>query len=195
MPRDRQRPRTLEPASRRFLLRLPAGLHAALVRRAAARDLSLNEYLVRRLAGAEPHPSSETLTPLLLARAQTVAGARVIGAIVHGSWTRGEARAASDVDVLIVVDESLSLTRALYRAWDQEPITWQGRSVDVHFVHVPRAVDRAGGVWCEAAIEGRLVADTSGRVEDALLDIRRAIADGRLVRKRVHGQQYWTSAA
>jgi predicted nucleotidyltransferase len=185
----------LEPASRRFLLRLPAGLHAALLHRAGGRDLSLNEYLVRRLAGAEPHPSSETLTPLLLARAQSVAGTRVIGAILHGSWTRGEARTASDVDVLIVVDESLPLTRALYRAWDQEPITWQGRPVDVHFVHLPREIDRAGGMWCEAAIEGRLVADTSGRVEDTLINIRRAIADGRFVRKRVHGQPYWTAAA
>ena len=35
----------------------------------------------------------------------------------------------------------------------------------------------------------------TGHVDDALIQIRRAIADGRLVRKRAHGQPYWTVAA
>jgi predicted nucleotidyltransferase len=128
-------------------------------------------------------------------RARAVAGAHVVGAILHGSWARGEARSTSDVDALVVVKAALPLTRALYRKWDEQPLAWQGRPVDVHFAHLPRSVEKAGAVWCEAAIEGQLLADTDGRVDDLLRDIRRAIADGRLVRKRVHGQPYWTVAA
>ena len=178
------------PATVRFLLRLPAALHAALADGARAAGVSLNEHLNRRLAAAEPHPASAALTPVLLAGARRVAGARLLGIVLHGSWARREARAGSDIDALIVVDEALPLTRGLYRAWDDQPVVWEGRPVDVHFVHPPRIAERAGGVWCEAAIEGRLIADRTGHVDDALIQIRRAIADGRLVRKRAHGQPY-----
>ena len=183
------------PASVRFLLRLPAALHAALVVGARARGVSLNEHLNRRLTAPEPHPASAALAPVLLAGARRVAGARLLGIVLHGSWTRREARAGSDIDALVVVDEALPLTRGLYRAWDEGPVDWEGRQVDVHFVHLPQIAERAGGVWCEAAIEGRLIADATGQVDDALIQIRRAIADGRLVRKRAHGQPYWTVAA
>ena len=181
--------------STRFLLRLPAALHRLVLDRAERRGLSLNEYITRRLAGPEAQASVEALTPVLLARARAVAGAHVVGAILHGSWTRGEARSTSDVDALIVVNGNVPLTRALYRKWDEEPMVWEGRTVDVHFAHLPRSVAKAGSVWCEAAIEGQLLADTDGRLERALRDIRRAIADGQLVRKRIHGQPYWTVAA
>lgn len=184
-----------DEATVRFLLRLPASLHAVLTEGARSLGLSLNEYLNRRLAGVEPHPESAPLVPLLLARARQVAGDRLIGIVLHGSWTRGEARPGSDIDSLIVVDDALPLTRGLYRAWDAQPLDWAGRPVDVHFVHLPRSVGRAGGVWCEAAIEGRVVADRSGQVDDTLIRIRRAVADGVLVRKRAHGQPYWTVAA
>lgn len=195
MGRDTSRRRSAGAEAARFLLRLPARLRAALRERARARGLSLNEYINRRLAAAEPHPAAETLGPLLLAHAHRVAGASVIGLIVHGSWARGEARSTSDIDALVVVDEALPLTRSLYGKWDRQPVSWDGRAVDVHFVHLPRDVGRPGGVWCEAAVDGRLVADSSGRVEDTLVLIRRAIADRRLVRKRAHGQPYWTAAA
>ena len=58
-------------------------------------------------------------------------GAHLVGIIVHGSSARGEARTTSDVDVLVVVDLALALTRALYRRWDEIPVTWQGRRVAV----------------------------------------------------------------
>jgi predicted nucleotidyltransferase len=171
-----------QPQSTRFLLRLPAALHRRLLDRAATRNLSLNEYITRRLAGPEAQTSLEALTPLLLTRAHVVAGAHVIGAIVHGSWARGEARSTSDIDALVAVDTGLPLTRTLYRTWDEQPLVWEGRTVDVHFAHLPEALAKAGAVWCEAAIEGQLLADTDGRVGDTLRDIRRAIAEGRLVR-------------
>jgi hypothetical protein len=96
--------------------------------------------------------------------------------------------------VLVVVERRLALTRALYRAWGRAPLEWAGRPVDAHFVHLPEDASGAGGVWCEAAIEGIVISDTDSRVEQALVGIRQAIAEGRLVRKQMHGQPYWTAA-
>lgn len=136
--------------------------------------------------------------PVVLAvrdRAEQIAGSKLIGIVAHGSWARDEMRAASDVDVLIVVERTVALTRDLYRKWDREPLDWEGRPVDAHFVHLPDAPDRAGGVWCEAAIDGIVLDDLDGRVERTLQRIRRAIANGTLIRKHAHGQPYWTVAA
>lgn len=179
----------------RFLLRLPSPLHRRLAARAAAHGVSLNEYCVRQLAGPESAAVSDPSGLAIRARADSVAGSRLAGLVVHGSWARGEARMSSDVDLLVVVERRLPLTRALYRAWDLAPLARQGRPVDAHFVHLPDDPDRASGVWCEAAIDGLLLYDRDGRVDAALRRIRRAIADGRLVRKHAHGQPYWTVAA
>lgn len=179
----------------RFLLRLPSGVHRQLTARAAALGLSLNEYCVRKLGGPDPGmlPHADGLH--LRARAEAIVGPHLVGIIAHGSSARGEARTSSDVDVLVVVDRALPLTRALYRRWDEIPIAWQGRRVDVHFINLPPASDRAGGVWAEAAVDGVLLHDTDGSVDTTLRGVRRAIADGRLVRKHAHGQPYWTVPA
>jgi predicted nucleotidyltransferase len=179
----------------RFLLRLPAAIHRQLTTQAAAQRLSLNEYCVRILAGTDGGALSSRAVLDVRSRAATVAGQHLLGIVAHGSAARGEARISSDVDVLVVVDRALPLSRALYRRWDADPIAWEGRPVDVHVVHLPIDPDRAGGVWCEAAIDGVVVYDVGGRVQQSLWRIRRAIADGRLVRKHAHGQPYWTVAA
>jgi hypothetical protein len=62
-------------------------------------------------------------------------------------------------------------------------------------VHLPADPDRAGGLWCEAAVDGLLLHDSDGSVDHALRAVRRAIADRRLVRRQAHGQPYWTTAA
>src|SRR5947207_11613761 len=91
-----------------FLLRLPSAVHRSLTARAAARKLSLNEYCVRKLAGPESIALVDSTAVEIAARADAVAGARLLGIIVHGSWARGEARTTSDVDVLLVVDRAVA---------------------------------------------------------------------------------------
>jgi hypothetical protein len=191
--------RAVKPASRdatvRFLLRLPSALHRQLVADAAAEALSLNEYCVQRLGGPDLRVAGRQQVAAALAAASAVGGAHLLGVIAHGSWVRGEARDSSDVDVMIVVDPSMPLTRDLYRAWDTAAPTWDGRAVDGHFVHPPAPGARPSSVWCELAVEGVLLSDRAGVVSAALTDVRRAIAHGRLVRKTAHGQPYWTEAA
>lgn len=66
-------------------------LHRALTARAATLNLSLNEYCVRKLAGPEPGLIHIAGAFDVRAHAAAVAGARLLGIIVHGSWARAEA--------------------------------------------------------------------------------------------------------
>jgi predicted nucleotidyltransferase len=183
------------PHTARALLRLPADLHRALVRAAAAHGLSFNEFCVRRLgAPASPHDASTARTSVI-DRARATCGDRLVGVIVLGSWARGEAAAASDVDVLIAIEARTPLTRDLYRAWDREPLTVEGRNVDAHFTHVPERGAAPTAMWCEAAVDGIVWYDRDGAVENQLREVRRAIAAGHVVRAFAHGQPYWKGAA
>lgn len=183
------------PLSRahRFLLRLPAGLHQTLSEAARRAGVSLNEYCVRRLAGVDGRADFDAGPTL--AHGRRIVGTSLIGAVLHGSWARGDARATSDVDVLMVVERTVPLSRALYAAWDQGAPTAEGRAIDAHFVHLPIDPLKPSAVWCEAALDGMVIDDRDGSVGRALVDVRRSIAEGRVVRRRVHGQSYWTTAA
>ena len=182
-----------EVTSGRFLLRMPPPLHAALDGAARAAGLSLNEYCVRRLA-AFGVGMDDSDAVALVARAGAVVGGALMGVILHGSWVRGEAAATSDVDAIVVVEPRVDLSRALYRTWDEQPVTWKGRPVDAHFVHPP-GDDTLSGLWAKAAIDGLVLFDRRGQLSTALARVRRAIADGRLARRFVHGQSYWVEAS
>ncbi|MES1255174.1 MAG: nucleotidyltransferase domain-containing protein, partial [Acidobacteriota bacterium] len=169
-------------------------LHGSLPSSSRAACLSLNEYCVRRLAVQGTGLASDQGALQTVTAASSLFGDALLAVIVYGSWLRGEAVATSDVDVLVVVEPRMALTRALYRAWDAAPVVWQGRRVDPHFVHPPQ--DRvAGGVWAEVAVAGVVVFERGWRISARLVDIRHEIAAGKLVRRLVHGQPYWTVAA
>jgi predicted nucleotidyltransferase len=179
----------------RALLRLPADLHRQLAAMAATDGLSFNEFCVRRLrAPAGPHEMS-AVRSVVVHRAQSLFGARLIGVIVLGSWARGEASAGSDLDVLVVIDAGTPLTRDLYRAWDREPLACEGRVVDAHFTHLQAAGTTPTAVWCEAAVDGIVWYDRDGEILNRLGEARRAIADRRVMRSVAHGHPYWKGVA
>jgi hypothetical protein len=182
-------------ASGRFVLRLPPGLHAALRRAAAEAGLSLNDYCTRKLSAPAGNLTAMAGATAAVARAAELFGEDLIAVVAFGSWARGEAIATSDVDVLVVVDAGAPLTRALYRRWDAAPLTWDGRPVEPHFVHLPEAGERPTGLWAEAAIDGLVIFERGTRVSGRLAELRRAVLAGRLVRRIVHGQPYWSEVA
>jgi predicted nucleotidyltransferase len=186
--------RSASHRSGRFVLRLPPALHGALQAAARAGGLSLNEYCVRRLAAGGPGLAADESAAALVAAAADLVGDALVAVVVYGSWARNEATATSDLDVLVVVEPRVALTRSLYRKWDKAPVTWHGRLVDPHFVHPPRG-RISGGVWGEVAVDGVVLFERDWRLSADLADIRRSIAAGRLVRRFVHGQPYWTAAA
>ena len=175
--------------SGRFLLRIDPGLHAALRTAADHAGLSLNEYCARKLAGGGVglgDPGWQAVE-----RAAAVVGEALMGVAVYGSWARGEPMETSDVDVLVVVEPSTPITRGLYRRWDQEPVRWEGRSVEPHFVHLPPPGQGPTGTWAEVALDGIVLLDRDLVLSRRLVEFRRRILDGSMKRKEIHGQPYW----
>ena len=186
------------PAARRtarVLLRLPADLHRALAKAARDAGLSFNEFCVRRLHAPSDASGLSVVRSHVVSRARAAFGERLVGVLVLGSWARGEAATTSDIDVLIVIDTTTALTRDLYRSWDVEPLTFEGRAIDAHFAHLSASGTAPTAVWCEAAIDGIIWHDRDGAIAIRLGEVRRAIAEGRVVRAFVHGQPYWKGAA
>lgn len=183
------------PASGRFLLRIPPGLHAALREAAHEARVSLNDYCSRRLALAGSDLESVPGAVAAIERAAALFGKDLVAVAAFGSWARGEAAEASDVDLLVVVEPRVALTRRLYRAWDESPVIWDGRSVEPHFVHLPAPDRTVAGIWAEVSLDGIVLFERGLRLSRRLAAIRGDIADGRIVRRVVHGQPYWTEAA
>lgn len=180
-------------ASGRFLLRLDPSLHANLQQAAKQAGLSLNEYCCRALAqpldAGELQPSAK-----LVQRALCIHGADLVGVVVFGSWARGEAGPSSDVDVLIVLEPTHALTRSVYLAWDERVMTWGAHTVEPHVVQLAEH-SVAGSVWAEVAIDGLVLFERDLRVSRQLALIRLDIAEGKLVRRSLHGQPYWAEVA
>lgn len=187
--------RSDRPATGRFVLRIPAALHALLRETAREAGLSLNEYCARRLGAPGSALGAEADAPAAVAAAASLLGRDLVGVLAFGSWARGEMAAGSDVDLLVASEPGVELTRALYRRWDASPLRWGGRPVDPHFVHLPAPGARVTGVWAEAAIDGVVLFERDFRLSSRLVRIRRDIAAGRIVRRLAHGQPYWTEVA
>jgi predicted nucleotidyltransferase len=187
--------KTSSSASGRFLLRIPPGLHAALRSAAAESGLSLNDYCVRKLSAPVGNLAALEGGVRTVERAAALFGERLVGIAAFGSWARQQAASASDVDLLVVVEPSAALTRELYRAWDEEPVAWDGRRVEPHFVHLPEEGRVAAGLWAEVALDGIVLFERGLRVSMRLARVRRDIVAGRIVRKVSHGQPYWAEVA
>jgi predicted nucleotidyltransferase len=181
--------------SGRFVLRIDPGLHAALREAARASGVSLNEYCARKLATPFGRLEGWEMADQAVRRAGQVVGENLISVVAFGSWARAELHAESDVDILVVVDEKLKLGRNLYLAWDEAPITWRGRRVEPHFVHLPEPKRVLLGLWAEVAVDGIVLFTRDLRLPSLLVRLRHDIAAGRIVRRVVHGQPYWTEAA
>lgn len=186
---------TKNEASGRFLLRIDPGLHAALRQAAAAVGVSLNEYCARKLAAPVGDLGAYAGAAAAVARAAELFSDALVGVVVFGSWARGEAVEASDVDLLVVVDERIALTRGLYRVWDEEPLSWDGHAVEPHFVHLPAADETVAGLWAEVALDGVVLFARGFDLAARLAQVRREIVAGRIVRRVVHGHAYWAEAA
>lgn len=183
-------------ASGRFVLRIDPTLHAALRRDAAALGLSLNEFCARKLAQPAGVAAEDEGLQAVVGRCRELFEHAVVGVLVHGSWARGEEQDGSDVDVLIVVKESVSIDRDLYRRWDAGgPLTIDGHPVEVHFARLISGKEAVTPLWAEIATDGIVIFEQGRAVSRLLSGIRSRIASGRLVRRIVHGQPYWTEVA
>ena len=178
-------------ASGRFVLRMPAGLHEALREEAARADVSLNEWCVRRLAQTAADADGRAA---LVQRALSQFGSRLLGVVAFGSWARGGATAHSDVDVLVVVDPGIAITRQLYRDWDEATIRLDGLEVEVHIAALPAPRAELSSFWAEVALDGVILYQRELTVSRALSAVRRRLLDQELVRRRAGDNVYWTAS-
>ncbi len=180
--------------SGKFVLRVGSGLHQRLASYAQVGGLSLNSACVELLEKALGDKLSLAL-PFGLERLiapDCFLAKDVLGIIVYGSWARGEASAASDIDVLVVLGESRQITRALYAELDQ--LLDLAPKVSVMLSHLPAADARIGSLWLEVSQDGMLLYDREKTVARRLAEIRREITSGRVIRRESHGQGYWVYA-
>ena len=182
-------------ASGRFVLRLQPGLHAALRRAAGEHGISLNDYCAAKLAAPVGELAAFGGAPQTVQHAAALLAESLIGVAAFGSWARGELADTSDIDVLIVVDKEAAITRDLYRRWDEAPIVWNGRPVEPHFVHLPEEKRPPSGLWAEVALDGIVLFERDLRLSSTLAAVRRLFTEGRICRRVVHGQGYWTEVA
>ncbi len=179
-------------ASGRLLLRMDSGLHLSLQNEALRSKVSLNDLCCERLYLPSPlrHMPTE-IRPAILA-AQKCAGANLLGIVLFGSWARGHPGDVSDIDLLIVLNGEAKISRAIYNKWHEH-----AKSVgkcEPHFVALPRDLTRISGFWAEIAIDGIVLLDQQQQIQHYLMDVRRALSDGRLYARKVHGQTYWVQS-
>lgn len=130
-----------------------------------------------------------------MARAAELFGEGLLGVAAFGSWVRREQTESSDVDVLVVLERRVTLTRKMYRTWDRTPLSWNGRPVEPHFVHLPAADEPGAGLWAEVALDGVVLFERDLRLSARLVTVRHDIVSGRIMRKLVHGHPYWIEVA
>ncbi len=180
---------TMKTPSGKFVLRLEPSLHKRLKNEAAASGLSLNQWVTNKITDRFGNqPDSHIVTSI-----QQAFGSEVEAILVFGSAVRGELKAGSDLDLLVVVSSSLPVDRSLYRRWDKlvEPVL--GHRYSPQFSHLPNS-ESASSLWLEVALEGKILYDKNDSVHRVLALIRKKIASGQFTRKESHGHPYWVKA-
>ncbi len=98
------------------------------------------------------------------------------GLVLFGSWVRGEASAASDIDLLLIMENNAVIDRDRYSHWPPRRVL--GREVSPLFVHLPADTGSITGLWLEVAIDGIVLFDKTLAVSRFLAAARRMIAQG-----------------
>jgi hypothetical protein len=172
---------------KRILLRLPPHLHDAVKVRAESARTSINSLLERYIACGLQGSSTNLANSEMIDLATHEFGMKFLGLLLFGSQARGDAHDASDTDILMVVDDSIRIDRALYRVWDQR----MPNNVSLQITHLPTTPRDAGSLWLECALDARIVHDPTGRIADFLAQAKEYITSGNVVRRTTHGQGFW----
>ena len=178
--------------SGKFILRLNPAVHRSLKIQAQTLGISLNELCASKLSSSLKEKDNQALAnDKLLSQLFLEFGEDLNGIILFGSVANGSARANSDVDYLVVLSESIKITRSLYGNFDYDLKDSAGRLISLHFVHLPSSPSEAGSIWLECSLSGIIIFDPLSKIHRTLSEIRLHISSGTVVRKETHGQGYW----
>jgi len=172
-------------------LRLLRETHEKLRETARLQGLSLNELCARLIERGLNTGAGSSSLPRIIQWAKQEFGEDLIGVILFGSQARGDADDQSDTDVLVVLAQSVKVTRELYRKMDEDLGASDLNGLSVHFAGLPAYKSRPGSLWLECSIDGRVLYDPRKQLTRLLQEIRDLVVSGRVVRGVSHGQGYW----
>lgn len=180
-----------------IIVRLSAKNHRQLKAAALNQGLSLNKLCQKLLGEKESFDKRELKEPIEPDLGTTVRLAVrqildhykdvVVGIILYGSVARGQQRENSDVDLLVVVDQSRKIDRDIYSL----NFRLGSKELSPFFVHLPDAEQDFRGIWLEVAMDGIVLFDRDLSVSKYLSLARYAIASGKVTRKTTYGHSYW----
>lgn len=180
--------------SGRFLLRVGRDLHERLAAEARDLGLSLNEHCVRRLSGKAV---GDRLAPLgldgaFLERMVAAFPRQPLAVVLFGSMARGDHGTGSDVDLLVVFERDVRITRSLYGSFDEAvDVSGFRHPPNPHLVALPRDAESCGGLWVEVAMDGLVLWERGTAVSAFLGALRDRVAAGALRRRTAYGHAYW----
>jgi hypothetical protein len=184
---------------KKFLTRMPQRLYAALAKQAERDNQSVNQVIVKLLSQetlwSHPGNSDRLLAAVREAKLGDHWENSLRGVVLFGSAARDELTQNSDIDVLVVLDQSTRIDRELYRRWDQRypNLSHQGHLVSVHFSHLPNRHQllELGSLWRELAIDGIVLWEKDKCISQVLRELRIALLEHGVKRRSVHGVGYW----
>lgn len=176
----------------RYLLRLPEALFAKLSREALAQNVSVNTWVVNKLQDSAIG-SSDTLVihgeSLPLKQLQEAFNNAIEAIVLFGSRATNTAHQGSDVDLLLVMNESCIIERDLYTLWDK--VVSPRSLLSPQFCHLPKDVHQASSLWFEMALDGIVLKDRELKTNQFLGELRSYLIKEKFERKTAHGQGYW----
>ena len=176
-----------------FVLRLDPKAFSRLKSEAKRNDQSINAFCVELIErGLSPNPGA--LNPVAKEISNHYKD-KLLGLVLFGSVARGTQRPSSDVDLLLILSDSVPIQGKLYREWDLFTEQLKFEKYSPHFVHLPKDTQNVGSLWLEVALEGRVWIDKESKVEKQLSEIRQLIAEGVFERSYVYGVPYWKKVA
>ena len=175
------------------MLRLDSGVFSRLKNFAQTSDKSINSVCTDFILNGLGH--SHEKTHPVLQKLQEHFKSQLLGLVLFGSVSRGTERPSSDIDLLIVLAETIPIEGKLYRDWDNFSEGLSFEKYSPHFVHLPPDVLKSGSLWLEIALEGQVLFDTHGQVEQRLQHLRQLIAERIFKRDYAYGIPYWKKVA
>jgi hypothetical protein len=184
----------------KILIRIPEEQHRALKEHAARSRRSLNSVCVLALEAllaqeSQPPPPGRargTADPVPLAPILDEFEADLEGIVLFGSKARGSAGAHSDIDLLLVLHPSCTLSRDLYARWDGFAVrAGISQCLSPHFCRLPESCEDAGSLWFEIALEGIVLWERELSVSKYLARLRHFMLENNIRRKLSYGLPYW----
>ncbi len=183
--------------SGKFVLRIPSELHQIVEKKSKELGVSLNHFCKAKLEEALSGKKNEHSQGVQCLIQEW--GENVVGLVLFGSVARGEQTPPSDLDLLIVLNSKIKLSRSLYKIWDLKSAEVFNKEfnskVSPHFIHIPQDTMGAGGLWYEVSIDGIVLWEKNYLISRFLKRIRESILSGSIKRFMTHGHPYWVKYA